>query len=341
MSVEQLLDNNSSFDAKDIIAENILRPKKFDDYIGQIELIQRLDIAIKASKQRGESCPSMLFFAGPGMGKTSLANVIANEYGAKYHYINSCSVRNEMEMIEVVSKVQTNDIVFFDEMHSLNKKVSEVLYPILEDGFAAIKLPNKEVINIKINPCCMIGATNMIGKMAPALRDRFELIHNFVEYSDEELTKIVAANSHKLKLKIYDEAIIKDIASKSRGIPRISVRLLRRIRDFAQINNNMIVDAAVLEESMKIEGIREDGFTNADHNYMRTLFSNFKGGPAGIDAISVAISEDKTTLSDFIEPFLVKRGLIARTPRGRVITSAGIELLMKQKYRSDKEQAKI
>lgn len=257
-----------------------LRPHDFNDYIGQGELLDKLRIAIQAANEREDPLDHLLLTGPPGLGKTSIAYVIANECGVPIRTIMAPSLKNTADLLEILVKLDDRGILFIDEIHALNKKTEESLYSAMEDFLVSQKLQNKEYLDIPLRPFCLIGATTCPGKIAAPLRDRFGIHYGMSFYTDNELMIIISANAKKLKLNIKDENALMLLATKSRGTPRIANRLLRRVRDFAQVQNNNVVNIDSVSEALRLEGIDGNGLTKMDRRYMYILFKIFSGGPA-------------------------------------------------------------
>lgn len=320
--------NTKKIDSVDEKLDRALRPQCFDDYIGQKDFVQRMKLAIKAAKERKEPLGHVLLSGSAGLGKTSLANIIANEYGCNFKAINAPAIKSIGDLIETVTKAGECGIVFIDEIHALNKGIQESLLTCLEDFKLSIKLANKQILNMDVAPFCMIGATTELGKLAAPFRDRFDIIYNFEFYHTAELAVIVHANINKLGLKLTEESAIMNIARRSRGVPRLANRLIRRIRDYAQIYNNNEINQETVNKAMAVEGIDEAGLTESDKSYMYTLYHTFGAGPVGKEAIASAIGEDETTVEDFIESYLVRSKFVARTKQGRILTPEGINYVI-------------
>ncbi|TXT66040.1 MAG: Holliday junction ATP-dependent DNA helicase RuvB [Promethearchaeota archaeon] len=310
------------------ISQNILRPQSFNDYIGQSELVDKLKIAIKASRERGDALDHILLTGPPGLGKSSLAKVISKECGTNYREVAAPSIRSTADVIGILKQVEDCGVLFLDECHGLNIRVEETLYTAMEDFAISVKINNNSIVNIPVSNFCLIGATTSPGKMSGPFRDRFGIQHTMQFYIVEELSHIVKANMIKLNLN-YDESVVNDIAKRSRGTPRIVNRLLRRIRDYAQLNNNNYVDKNIVNKALDLEGVDKDGLTKIDKRYIEKIWNVFAGGPAGINAIASSCGDDKTTLEESVEPYLVRIGLISRTSKGRMLTNQGVKLAMR------------
>lgn len=316
---------------EDIQYDRALRPQTFDDFVGQADLKDKLKIAIQAAKERDEPLDSTLLSSGPGAGKTSLATVIANEYGAPLTTITAPSIKNIGDLLGIVTKLERNSFLFIDEIHSVDKKVEEILYGCIEDFNAHIKLSNKEIVKVNLQPFCCIGATTLLGKLSQPLRDRFGIIHSLRPYSVDELFIICKANAQKLGLNVQVDRALYNIALRSRGIPRVLNRLLRRVRDFCQVRNNNIVTEQMTEDAMELEGIDINGLTRLDKKYLSTILEVFNAGPCGVKPLTASTGIDEVSIKDFIEPWLIYCGYVALTPRGRMLTQKGMEIALNDK----------
>jgi Holliday junction DNA helicase RuvB len=304
--------------------DRALRPKTFDNYVGQSDLIKKLKIAIRAANDRNEPLDSVLLIGGPGLGKTTIANIIANESNCNCQATVATAIKSQADIIELLCKIEERDILFIDEIHALDKQIEETLYSALEDYKISIKV-NDKIVNVNLAPFCMIGATTLPGKMQAPLRDRFGITHALQLYTIEELSLIIKANINKLNLSCNSGDAIENIAKRSRGIPRVANKLLRRVRDFAQLFNNNRVTEDVVNQSMDLEGVDEQGLTISDYKYLQVLRDTYSNRPVGIQALSATLGQDRVTLENFIEPYLVQLELVARTQNGRELTKKGVE----------------
>lgn len=310
--------------------DNVLRPKTLNNFIGQQAIKTKLDIAIKAASQRQDPTPHLLLMGPPGLGKTTLANIIGTEANTEVIQTMATSVKTLADIIELVKKVKRQGIIFIDEIHSLDMKIQETLHSAMEDFFVNIKIGDNQLIKINLNPFCLIGATTLPGKISGPFRDRFDLQYTMQFYKTPELCQIIKANLEKLNVDVREESAIENISKRCRGTPRIANRLLRRVRDFAQIRNNNVINNHIVNESMALEGIDEIGLTAIDRKYLEALYEIFHGKPAGIDSICAAIEEDKSTVMNFIEPFLLRKGLILKDKRGRMLSNKSLEVVLEQ-----------
>jgi Holliday junction DNA helicase RuvB len=307
---------------------NIFRPLDIGEYIGQKDLIKKLEVAIQASVERDEPLDHVIISGNPGLGKTTIAKIIAKLCNSSFHCVVAPCLNNVADLISILSDVKRKDILFIDEIHGLSKKIEEILYSAMEDFKINIKMANKSIIEIDIQPFCLVGATTQLGKVSAPLRDRFGINHNMEFYSDEEVSEIVAKNLKKIELVPEDNTVYLNIAKRSRGVPRIANRLIRRVRDFAQLYNNNIVNSEIVNKSLHLEGVDENGFTKSDKSYLLEMYRTYGCGPVGIDSISATICEDKCTVNDYIEPFLVRSKFITRTKQGRILTKDGMKYIL-------------
>ena len=300
-----------------------IRPKMLNDYVGQTNIKEMLNIYIKTALMRNESLDHVLLYGPPGLGKTTLANIIANEMGAKFHSITAPSLDRVGDLAAILSTLEPGDVLFIDEIHRLPRVVEEVLYSAMEDYSIDVIIGKDSTANsIKIDlpPFTLIGATTRCGDLSAPLRDRFGIIHELNYYSKEELQKIVERTAGIFSFSI-DEKSSKEIAGRSRGTPRVANRLFRRVRDFAQfINEDANIDLEVTKLSLKKLNIDEYGLNEMDHKYLNAIVQRFNGGPVGLNAIAASISEEPNTLEDVCEPYLLQEGFIVRSPRGRMAT---------------------
>ncbi len=300
--------------------ENSLRPTSFDEYMGQTKVKESLSIYIKAAKERKESLDHVLLYGPPGLGKTTLSHIIANEMGAQFKVTSGPAIEHAADLAAILTNLNQNDVLFIDEIHRLNKTVEEILYPAMEDfalDFIVGKGPSARNMRLKIKPFTLIGATTRAGMLTNPLRDRFGVICRLELYSADELQVIIARSANILGVKIDDDAS-KEIALRSRGTPRIANRLLKRVRDYAQVLGTGNVTKEIAVKTLQIMEIDELGLDTIDRKIMLSIINKFGGGPVGLDTLAATISEDATTIEDVYEPYLLQLGFISRTPRGRV-----------------------
>lgn len=319
------MDNNDRFitstkNLTDAEIENSLRPTSFDEYIGQTKVKESLEVYIKAAKSRKESLDHVLLYGPPGLGKTTLSHIIANELGAQFKVTSGPAIEHAADLAAILTNLNQNDVLFIDEIHRLNKTVEEILYPAMEDfalDFIVGKGPSARNMRLKIKPFTLIGATTRAGMLTNPLRDRFGVICRLELYSTEELQVIIKRSANILGIKIDDDAS-KEIAMRSRGTPRIANRLLKRVRDYAQVLGEGHVTKSIADKTLQIMEIDELGLDTIDRKIMLSIINKFGGGPVGLDTLSATISEDASTIEDVYEPYLLQLGFISRTPRGRV-----------------------
>lgn len=307
---------------EDIKIEKTLRPMTLDEYIGQEKAKANLKVYIEAAKQRGESLDHVLFYGPPGLGKTTLAGIIANEMGVHMKVTSGPAIGKPGEMAAILSNLAEGDILFVDEIHRLNRQVEEVLYPAMEDYVIDImvgKGATARSIRLDLPHFTLVGATTRAGLLSAPLRDRFGVVHHLEFYNVEELKKIIVHSAKKLEVKIDEEGAI-ELARRSRGTPRLANRLLKRVRDFAQVQYNGEITKEVASFALDLLEVDKMGLDQNDRNILLTIIEKFQGGPVGLDTLAAAIGEDAGTIEDVYEPYLVKNGFINRTPKGRVAT---------------------
>lgn len=307
---------------EDIKIEKTLRPMTLDEYIGQEKAKANLKVYIEAAKQRGESLDHVLFYGPPGLGKTTLAGIIANEMGVHMKATSGPAIGKPGEMAAILSNLAEGDILFVDEIHRLNRQVEEVLYPAMEDYVIDImvgKGATARSIRLDLPHFTLVGATTRAGLLSAPLRDRFGVVHHLEFYNVEELKTIIVHSAKKLEVKIDEEGAI-ELARRSRGTPRLANRLLKRVRDFAQVQYNGEITKEVASFALDLLEVDKMGLDQNDRNILLTIIEKFQGGPVGLDTLAAAIGEDAGTIEDVYEPYLVKNGFINRTPKGRVAT---------------------
>ena len=307
---------------EDIKIEKTLRPMTLDEYIGQEKAKANLKVYIEAAKQRGESLDHVLFYGPPGLGKTTLAGIIANEMGVHMKVTSGPAIGKPGEMAAILSNLAEGDILFVDEIHRLNRQVEEVLYPAMEDYVIDImvgKGATARSIRLDLPHFTLVGATTRAGLLSAPLRDRFGVVHHLEFYNVEELKTIIVHSAKKLEVKIDEEGAI-ELARRSRGTPRLANRLLKRVRDFAQVKYDGVITREVASFALDLLEVDKMGLDQNDRNILLTIIEKFQGGPVGLDTLAAAIGEDAGTIEDVYEPYLVKNGFINRTPKGRVAT---------------------
>jgi len=307
--------------------DRMLRPKDLTEYVGQQPVKEQMDIFIRAAKNREESLDHVLIFGPPGLGKTTLAHVIANELGVNLKHTSGPALERPGDLAAILTNLEERDVLFVDEIHRLSPVVEEVLYPALEDYQLDIVIgegPSARSIRLDLTPFTLIGATTRAGSLTSPLRDRFGISQRLEFYNFEELNTIVKRSAGILKIDI-DNKGAQQIASRARGTPRIANRLLRRARDYAEVKADGSIDQQVAADAMELMKVDENGFDLLDRKFLLVIIERFGGGPVGIDAIAAAIGEERGTLEDVIEPFLIQRGFLLRTPRGRTASFQAYE----------------
>ncbi len=312
----------SSATREDEAIEASIRPKRLDDYLGQKPVREQLDIYIQAAKGRSEALDHVLIFGPPGLGKTTLSHVIANELGVSLRQTSGPVIEKAGDLAALLTNLQPHDVLFIDEIHRLSPVVEEVLYPAMEDFQIDIMIgegPAARSIKLDLPPFTLIGATTRAGLLTAPLRDRFGIVQRLEFYSPEELTRIVQRSARILGMDCVPEGAA-EIARRARGTPRIANRLLRRVRDYAQVKANGHIDVDVARAAMQMLKVDPEGFDELDRRMLRTIVDSFDGGPVGVESLAAALSEERGTLEDVIEPYLIQQGFLIRTARGRMAT---------------------
>ena len=307
----------------EIRQETTLRPQTLDDYIGQKEAKGNLKVFIEAAKLRGEPLDHVLFYGPPGLGKTTLAGIIANELGVDIKITSGPAIGRAGDLAAILTNLNENDVLFIDEIHRMNRSVEEVLYSAMEDFALDIiigKGPSARSIRLDLSKFTLIGATTRAGSLSAPLRDRFGVLSKFEMYTVEELSEIIMRSAGILNIEA-DEASVREMAMRSRGTPRVANRILKRIRDFSQVKGKGVIDLDITKEGLDALGIDDMGLERLDREILMAIIERFKGGPVGIDTIAASIGEERVTIEDAYEPYLIQIGFLSRTPKGRMVTS--------------------
>lgn len=307
---------------EDLKIENHLRPQMLQDYVGQEKTKETLKVYIKAAKERGESLDHVLFYGPPGLGKTTLAGIIANEMGVNIKITSGPAIEKPGEMAAILNNLQEGDVLFVDEIHRLNRQVEEVLYPAMEDYAIDIMIgkgATARSIRLDLPKFTLVGATTRAGMLTAPLRDRFGVVNRLEFYTVDELCTIIRRSAKVLAVDIDDEGAYA-LARRSRGTPRLANRLLKRVRDFAQIKYDGHITKEAADYALDILDVDKEGLDQTDRDLMTAMIEKFQGGPVGLDTLAASVGEDAGTIEDVYEPYLLKNGFIQRTPRGRVVT---------------------
>jgi len=321
--VERLFDAESK-SAPEEALERALRPKKLVDYVGQMKVREQLEIFIQAARDRQEAMDHVLLFGPPGLGKTTLSQIIAHELGVNLRQTSGPVLEKPKDLAALLTSLESRDVLFIDEIHRLSPVVEEILYPALEDFKIDIMIgegPAARSIKLDLQPFTLVGATTRAGMLTNPLRDRFGIVSRLEFYTPEELQRIVMRSSSLMGVAMLDSAGL-ELAKRSRGTPRIANRLLRRVRDYAQIKGDGVITLEMANKALKMLDVDHLGFDLMDRKFLETMIHRFEGGPVGLDNMAASIGEERDTIEDVIEPYLLQQGYLQRTPRGRVATAA-------------------
>ena len=320
-------DMDSAVTPQETAYETNLRPSTFEDYTGQEQIKQNLDISISAAKMRKEPLDHVLFYGPPGLGKTTLAHIIASEMGSNLKTTSGPVIEKSGDLAALLTNLQPEDILFIDEIHRLPKQIEEILYPAMEDYQLDIMIgqgPSARSIKLELPPFTLVGATTRAGSLTSPLRDRFGVVHRLDFYSSEELSTILHRSAKIMGVEM-SESGCQEISRRSRGTPRIANRLLRRVRDYAQVKADGIINPDIADKALALMEVDHAGLDKMDHKLLLTLIDQFKGGPVGVESLAASIHEERETIEDVYEPYLLQKGFLHRTPRGRVATALAYE----------------
>ena len=306
-----------------------LRPNTLADFVGQREVCNNLKVFITAAKQRGEALDHVLLFGPPGLGKTTLSSIVAKELGVGFHATSAPMISKSGDLAAILTNLERNDVLFIDEIHRLNPAIEEVLYSAMEDFQLDLIIgegPSARSVRIDLQPFTLVGATTRSGLLSTPLRERFGIPLRLDFYSEADLKKIVQRGAKLLNIEISDDGAL-EIAKRSRGTPRIAGRLLRRVRDFGAVSEQKVIDSHISDMALKRLDVDDFGLDNFDRRYLQCIVKNYGGGPVGADTLAAALSEERDTIEEVVEPFLLKLGFLQRTPRGRIISQLGYKYL--------------
>lgn len=321
IETDRIISSQAKID-EDVI-DRAIRPKLLADYVGQPQVREQMDIFIKAAKLRQDALDHLLIFGPPGLGKTTLANIVANEMGVNIRTTSGPVLEKAGDLAAMLTNLEPHDVLFIDEIHRLSPAIEEVLYPAMEDYQLDIMIgegPAARSIKLDLPPFTLVGATTRAGSLTSPLRDRFGIVQRLEFYSVEDLTSIVARSADCLNLELEQQAAF-EVARRSRGTPRIANRLLRRVRDYADVRNGGIISINVAKQALSMLDVDDAGFDYLDRKLLSAVIERFDGGPVGLDNLAAAIGEERDTIEDVLEPYLIQQGFLQRTPRGRIATS--------------------
>ncbi len=321
IEADRIISGQAKID-EDVI-DRAIRPKLLADYVGQPQVREQMDIFIKAAKLRQDALDHLLIFGPPGLGKTPLANIVANEMGVNIRTTSGPVLEKAGDLAAMLTNLEPHDVLFIDEIHRLSPAIEEVLYPAMEDYQLDIMIgegPAARSIKLDLPPFTLVGATTRAGSLTSPLRDRFGIVQRLEFYSVEDLTSIVARSAGCLNLELEQQAAF-EVARRSRGTPRIANRLLRRVRDYADVRNGGVISVDVAKQALSMLDVDDAGFDYLDRKLLSAVIERFDGGPVGLDNLAAAIGEERDTIEDVLEPYLIQQGFLQRTPRGRIATS--------------------
>ena len=321
IEADRIISGQAKLD-EDVI-DRAIRPKLLADYVGQPQVREQMDIFIKAAKLRQDALDHLLIFGPPGLGKTTLANIVANEMGVNIRTTSGPVLEKAGDLAAMLTNLEPHDVLFIDEIHRLSPAIEEVLYPAMEDYQLDIMIgegPAARSIKLDLPPFTLVGATTRAGSLTSPLRDRFGIVQRLEFYSVEDLTSIVARSAGCLNLELEQQAAF-EVARRSRGTPRIANRLLRRVRDYADVRNGGVISVDVAKQALSMLDVDDAGFDYLDRKLLSAVIDRFDGGPVGLDNLAAAIGEERDTIEDVLEPYLIQQGFLQRTPRGRIATS--------------------
>ncbi|MEO0511860.1 MAG: Holliday junction branch migration DNA helicase RuvB [Planctomycetota bacterium] len=330
MATDRIISPTASGDPTEERTNHALRPETIGEYVGQSELIDRLSIAVEAAKGRGQPLEHLLLHGPPGLGKTTLAHVVAREMGSKLHTTSGPVLARPTDLVATLTRLEAGDVLFIDEIHRLPIAIEEFIYPAMEDFKIDVTIDagmHARSVELRCKPFTLIGATTRAGLLSAPLRSRFGLNHHLQYYAQSELTAILERSSRLLSIERADGEALRSIAGRSRGTPRVANRLLRRVRDFADVRGDGTVSLSAVARALELEGVDELGLDGLDRAYLGTIAETYECGPVGLEAIAATMNQDASTLEDMVEPFLLQVGFLARTRRGRSLTSAGMGYL--------------